>query len=225
MRRFLLEMVLAVGILVLALLIAVQSVAYDANYIAQELLRLGSPEVLALSNEDVYRYARHTTAYLRGATDDPNLVLNLDGQARLFLNEREVLHMDDVQHLFTLARYGVGVLGVLLFIWGWSVRWRQGTRVLLKSVALGVGFAFLIGALLALLVSQDFNRSFTLFHVISFSNDLWQLDPATDLLINLLPEQFFANAAWRTTWRAVGLLLLLGISSLAAFKVKNDEQL
>lgn len=40
-----------------------------------------------------------------------------------------------------------------------------------------------------------FEQFFILFHLISFSNAFWMLNPATDYLIRLFPEGFFYDAA------------------------------
>ena len=50
---------------------------------------------------------------------------------------------------------------------------------------------------LALLAYTNFTKYFTLFHKIFFDNDLWILNPKTDMLINLLPEGFFSDMAVR----------------------------
>ena len=39
-----------------------------------------------------------------------------------------------------------------------------------------------------------FDRLFLAFHLISFSNDLWQLDPRRDYLIAMFPQGFFLDA-------------------------------
>lgn len=216
MKRLVGDLLLAVVLLVLATLLAVQWVAYDADFISGELLRLNSPQVIGMNDADAYRYAEHTAAYLSGSLRDPNLGVALNGAQRWLLNEREVLHMQDVQQLFTWARYVVVLLILVLILWGlWA--WRRGRfqaySRMLKRGAIG---AILVGALFALSISQDFNHSFTLFHLLSFSNDLWLLDPATDLLINLLPEQFFATAALQTALRAGALLLSLALLAYLA---------
>ena len=36
-----------------------------------------------------------------------------------------------------------------------------------------------------------------MFHHIFFNNDLWMLNPDTDLLINIVPEPFFMDTAAR----------------------------
>jgi len=52
-------------------------------------------------------------------------------------------------------------------------------------------------ALLTAIISTDFTKYFVIFHQIFFDNDLWILDPATDLLINIVPEPFFMDTAGR----------------------------
>jgi len=49
-------------------------------------------------------------------------------------------------------------------------------------------------AVIAVAAIIDFDAAFTLFHVIGFSNDLWQLDPYRDYLLLLFPEAFFFDA-------------------------------
>ncbi len=112
-------------------------------------------------------------------------------------NEREVLHMRDVKalvqgvyrvseltglYLFVVVVAGFAIwgrrftqsLGILL-IWGGAV-----TLVLVTIVGLGSIFGF--------------ERLFLAFHLISFSNDLWQLDPRRDYLIAMFPQGFFFDA-------------------------------
>lgn len=43
----------------------------------------------------------------------------------------------------------------------------------------------------------DFNGFWTTFHQLFFTNDLWLLNPATDLMINLFPEAFFSHLVIR----------------------------
>ena len=43
---------------------------------------------------------------------------------------------------------------------------------------------------LGALISMDFTKYFTYFHLIFFDNMDWYLNPKTDLLINIVPEVF-----------------------------------
>ena len=57
-------------------------------------------------------------------------------------------------------------------------------------------------------------KYFVIFHHIFFNNDLWLLDPATDLLINIVPEPFFVDTASY-------IALVFGISVAVIFGVSR----
>ena len=142
------------------------------------------------------------------------MVTVMDGQEREFFNEREIAHMEDVQGLFLRAmslRRACIFICVLclgfLFLTKAPVR-----RVLPPSICAGTGLFFGITAILALIISGDFTKYFVIFHHIFFDNDLWILDPATDMLINIVPEGFFMDTAAR-------IALLFGASSAVLFGI------
>jgi len=70
------------------------------------------------------------------------------------------------------------------------------------------------GLSLAIWATIDFHTLFTLFHKVFFTNNLWQLNPKQDLLLQLMPTGFFVDYAAR-----IGLIWLCGaiISAIAAF--------
>ena len=52
-----------------------------------------------------------------------------------------------------------------------------------------------------------------MFHHIFFRNDLWLLDPNTDILIMMVPETFFFHLVFRILGGfALGYLLCLGLA-------------
>ena len=59
------------------------------------------------------------------------------------------------------------------------------------------------------LVAIDFNKLFRVVPRDFFNNDLWLLDPATDLLIRMLPEGFFFDMVIRIGVIFIGSLLIL----------------
>ena len=62
---------------------------------------------------------------------------------------------------------------------------------------------------LAIAFAVDFTRCFTIFHEIFFTNDLWIFDPATDYMIRMLPEGFFADMVARIGGIFLGMLAVL----------------
>ncbi len=128
---------------------------------------------------------------------------------RPHFNEREILHMEDVQVLF---KYGsiIKSISILLslIIMGIFLMKKQG-QVLGECLFKGMFVNWIVIALLLLMIVFNFNKYFTYFHLIFFTNDLWLLDPRTDLMIQMLPETFFINMA-----KKIGLLFAFYIAIL-----------
>lgn len=91
---------------------------------------------------------------------------------------------------------------------------REIALVVPRSVCWGTGLFFAMICVLGLVISTDFTKYFVIFHHIFFNNDLWLLDPATDLLINIVPEPFFVDTASY-------IALVFGISVAVIFGVSR----
>lgn len=83
---------------------------------------------------------------------------------------------------------------------------------------------------LALPATLDFTGWWTNFHLLTFENDLWRLDPDLDWLIKIFPEEFFFAAAKRTAlysaaitaaYIGLGLILCLPVSHFTADHSKD----
>ena len=150
----------------------------------------------------------------------------MGGEQREFFNEREIAHMEDVQVLFLKAlsiRRVCLVLGAGLLILMAATKARMG-RVLPPSLCMGTGLFFALITVLGLIISTDFTKYFIMFHHIFFSNDLWILDPATDMLINIVPEGFFMDTAARIALLFGSLsLILFGVCLLLTIRNRRKE--
>lgn len=150
-------------------------------------------------------------AYLRGRRPDLHVPATIDGQNREFFNEREIAHMEDVRGLFldalTLRKICIGIIiGTILIL----VLLKADLKKLLpKAILAGSSLFFLILAALSLIISTDFTKYFIMFHHIFFNNDLWILNPETDLLINIVPEPFFMDTAFRIGMTFAGFVILV----------------
>ena len=81
------------------------------------------------------------------------------------------------------------------------------------AVMLALGLATLLG----------FDQLFLQFHLISFTNPFWQLDPTTDYLIMLFPLGFFYEATlFCALATAVGAVVLGGAGWVYLKKAKNQ---
>jgi len=80
-------------------------------------------------------------------------------------------------------------------------------------------------AILLLLMAIDFYKYFTYFHEIFFTNDLWLLNPKTDILIQMLPLEFFSSIAYKVVgFFIVELLALFSTGILLSRHKKFKEK-
>lgn len=70
---------------------------------------------------------------------------------------------------------------------------------------------------LGTLMFMGFDRFFTKFHELFFSNDDWLFDPVTDPIINVLPENFFMHCF------ILFFLLLEGLFLIGFFASKSER--
>ena len=108
-------------------------------------------------------------------------------------NQRETVHMADVKELIGGVRdiaLWMGVASTLILLVGALLLRGLFARVFMRTLILSavITFAFIAAVLVA--ASINFNWIFTQFHVLSFANNFWLLDP-NDYLIRMFPARFF----------------------------------
>lgn len=190
----------AFALMITLLITSVEAVTYwTPGYYEKEYAKYNVTEDVKMEMEDLLDVTHEMMAFLRGNRPDLHVPTLVDGQPREFFNEREIAHMEDVRGLFlaaiALRRICLAVMAacVLLLL---ALR-ADVKRVLPKMLCIGTGLFFAVLAVLAGIISTDFTKYFIIFHKIFFNNDLWMLDPRTDLLINIVPEPFFVDTAAR----------------------------
>ncbi len=175
------------SISLIALVLAIEENAYDLGYYMDSFEENEVYMVTGKSQDELNIISKDIISYLKGREKDTFLDKHF--------NEREVLHMIDVLDLFNLARVIKLISGVISVIIIFYFLKLGLSGLLGKWIGLGLFANHILILMLFLLIIIDFTRYFTIFHEIFFSNDLWLLDPRTDLLIQMLPEPFFVNMA------------------------------
>jgi integral membrane protein (TIGR01906 family) len=128
----------------------------------------------------------------------PSFDVTVNGQP--VLDARERSHMADVRNVFMglgLVALVAAAIMVVAGIWSRGRAWfwrsvRSGSRLTLAGVVVvGLGFALF------------FEQAFLLLHEIFFPEGNYEFDPRTEKLVQLLPDQF-----WAETTVAVALAVL-----------------
>ncbi len=105
-------------------------------------------------------------------------------------------------------------LGALLYslVYTGLFLWLGGRRLVARGLLWGGGLTLGLMLLLGLSTMLNFDQVFLQFHLFSFSNELWQLNPAQDYLIMLFPRGFWYDATiFIAIATAVGAVVLGGV--------------
>ena len=115
--------------------------------------------------------------------------------------------MKDVKSLingvYVLATITLTLM-VIVIIWGIVLKPHQFISTLVELLSSSAKYILITAIILSVLSLLAFQQLFLIFHQISFANDLWILDPATDYLIMMFPQNFFLEATL-----LIGLLILI----------------
>lgn len=206
-------MLCSFALMITLLITSVEAVVYwTPGFFEKEYTKYRVADSIDMELDDLLAVTGEMMDYLRGDRQDLHVDTVVAGEAREFFNDREIAHMEDVRDLFLAAilirRVCIGIMAagvILLVLTKADIR-----RKLPRQICIGTVAFFGVLAVLAGIIATDFSKYFVIFHEIFFSNDLWILDPRTDLLINIVPEPFFVDTAAR-----IGLTY--GISVVAVF--------
>ncbi|HLH21143.1 MAG TPA: TIGR01906 family membrane protein [Chloroflexota bacterium] len=202
----------------------VRAVTLDRSFYLTEFARYDRGAFVGLAPDELRLVADAFIAYFQGPPSRLDVRLPRGGTLQPLFNERELAHMEDVQALMHLvfrvqalafayvALYALGGLA-----WGRRAFLPLAAKVLVAGGVLTLGIIGVLGALAA----TDFSDLFLEFHLLSFSNDLWLLDPRTDNLIRLFPQEFFLDAAMRVVVFTVVEALALAVVGLVGLLVNR----
>ena len=174
-------------------------------------------------------YARAITRYLDGKSDEITVPNEKTGAESLAFSDRENRHMKDVRGIVTFlkwARWLGGGIVIAALAALYLLRRRERERFLRDALR---GFAFGAIAILAAAAALgvwglvNFSGLFWAFHQTVFTNDLWLLNPQTDLLLALMPLPFFTWYAGEMLKSMLPILAAMLLIIIAYFKTKERK--
>jgi len=196
-----------VALMLILILTALHTVGTDEALYFNLQAKYGVLPTAGISEDELKDIDHRLAEYLRG-----NVGPLAESGA---FNDREMAHMADCQRLFALLRK------VRSRLIPWAVLLIVGGAYLLQNRRKARRCAWLAPLILlvplgafALWAAIDFEGAFTFFHKLLFTNDLWLLDPRTDLLIRICPESMFAAMGLR-----IALLSLGGMAGVTALAI------
>ena len=185
---------LTLAIFTLAVAASVRFAATSEWWWERGFERYDAPRRTGLSAAEVSRVGAEVRDYLRNDAERLTVQRTLaDGREVPLFSEREVVHMIDVKRLMARtwdagwAAFGLIVALIAAAVWR---RRRGGIGWLAHSASWAGSIVVALVVALAIVAMAGFDEAFRQFHLLFFTNDLWQLSSA-DALIQLFPQRFF----------------------------------
>ena len=211
--------------LIVYLISAVADKATNTQVMEAKLGRFADTQVTGLEKSQYSSLAQAITGFLQGSIDSPQLMVTRGNVRAPAFSEDEIKHLADIRGLLQTARMlryaAIVLVGVALLAY---FVLRKSKPTLLKAVqperTLVMGLLIFLGLILALVTWGliDFTGLFTAAHYVIFRNELWMLDPQKDLLLQLMPLEFFISYGLDLLKDNAFLLLIL---PLAAYGLKG----
>ena len=209
--RTLAVLALAVSLFTLPVAFSVRYATTSASWWERGFERYDATGRTGLPQDEVLRVAQETRDYL--TNDEELLDVEVGGMA--FYTEREILHMIDVKRLmartFDAGWAALGFIVAFIAVTAWRRR-GEAVSALARSTLSACGVVALLVVVLGVIGIAGFDSAFRNFHLLFFTNDLWQLS-SRDGLIQLFPQRFFFDTTMLIG--GVTLVFVIVISGLS----------
>ncbi len=179
----------------------------DLNYYQREYEKYKVVDDLNMNMDDVMDVTSEMMDYLIDKRSNLDISTKVNGKTVEFFNSDEKLHMLDVKNIFMYCLIlreiclMYMVFTVVLFAVYKYIKGKVDTKKIVKKFAICMisilGVLITALGIVAIYACIDFNSAFRMFHELLFTNELWIMDPDKSLLINMLPEGFFSDMAFR----------------------------
>ena len=186
-------------------------VCFDINFYKNFYQKENLASSIGTSSDSLINNTQNLLNYLNKKEQ-----LNTD-----WFSEKDILHMVDVQNLYTfsynimiycLLTLIISTIIIILILRGKSLLYI--TKIFNKVLLL---FIVLVGGLSAV-IAYNFNSFWIKFHTTLFSNDLWLLSPSESNLIKMVPEEFFISLITKIIAYILILFILLFTSNIVIGK-------
>lgn len=186
-------------------------VCFDINFYRNFYQKENLASSIGTSSDNLINNTQNLLNYLNKKEQ-----LNTD-----WFSEKDILHMVDVQNLYTfshnimiycLLTLIISTIIIILILRGKSLLYI--TKIFNKVLLL---FIVLVGGLSAV-IAYNFNSFWIKFHTTLFSNDLWLLSSSESNLIKMVPEEFFISLITKIITYILILFILLFTSNIVIRK-------
>ncbi len=221
MRYLVIEIFFIISLSVFLLLTSIELTAFDKDFYINKYKEYNISSKIQMQEGSLLIITDSLLDYFKGNINNLNNNLNLADRGISVFSSKEIMHLEDVKELFRkgfyLRNFSIVILiSIILFM--------NFNKYLINKLVFKTSLCNIVLILLFVcLFYFDFNKYFTLFHKIFFDNELWLLNPKTDVLIQMYPLSFFESIACRIAmYFSVYILIMFTVSLGFILKSKKN---
>jgi len=174
--------------------------------------------ISGITDSDLRQVGADIRSYINSGDEPLDVRTSILGTELDLFNDREVAHMKDVKQIvrgvYVLALASAVYLAAIVVI-GFALHRGRFVADLAKRLAWGGGLTLVLLIVFGLVALAGFDSVFLKFHQLSFANDFWRLDPRTDYLVRIFPQDFWFDATLWVAVRAISGALILTVAGSA----------
>jgi Predicted membrane protein len=200
-------------------------IAGDGRLMETEMMRCAPPETTGLAAAEYPGVVDMTAGYLTGRIPEfQYTVTDSAGQNAPCFHDYEAAHMADCRALISLDRTVMILAGVSALALTAAALLRGNRERFCRGILTGLRIMGGVLAVLLIWALADFTGLFVTFHKAAFPNGGWVLNLQTDLLIRLMPTEFFIRLGLRGLLRFIALPVILAVCAHIVRKVNRDQK-
>ena len=176
--------------------------------------------ISGITDADLRQVGADIRHYINSGNEPLVVTTRIFGEKRDLFNNREISHMKDVKQLvrgvYVLALVSAAYLAAMIIVgFGWQKA--RFVPALAKRLTWGGGLTLILMVVFGIAALVGFDSVFLKFHQLSFANDLWRLDPRTDYLVRIFPQDFWFDATMWVSIRVISGALMLTVVGSAYY--------
>jgi len=186
--------------------------AFDEDYYHEQFEKNNIYQGFELNKTQLHQINHELLDYLKHGQGEINITSPKENSMEGFFNEKEIQHLIEVRQLIqtTLILFyffiTIFILLCLILYFRNRKNFTKNTIIILMSgCVLNIIFILIITTM----ILTNFSNFFTNFHLAVFESNTWLLNPATDNLIKMFPQQFFYSITKNIFYDSIIISIIL----------------
>ncbi len=180
-----------------------------------------------ITETDLRIIAKEIRTYFNSSDEPLEIYTHIKGNEIILFNSKEIAHMFDVKRLIwgvyvSLLITTISIVGAIII--GFLRQGRVFGVSLCKWLFAGSTLTVVMIASIGSLCITAFDAIFLIFHRISFTNDLWRLNPSTDYLIKLFPRDFWFESTIFVAGISIAIAIFISVISRLTLLIQSSAK-